>query len=68
MFTKYHNLNVKCTYPFDNHPLGYCWSFALHIDKEDGFSDLEKICSGCELYVHDNKEADKQPVTGAGVN
>lgn len=40
-----------CAYPFENDPLGYCWSWANHIDGQR--KEFEKardgFCKGCEL-------------------
>lgn len=49
-FIKYRNSDDKCTYPFTPDPLGYCWSFAHHIDKTKGYEDMEKICKNCECW------------------
>ena len=50
MFEQYRNPDKRCDYHFTNDPLGYCWSFAHHVDGTEGFSDMSKICSTCSLW------------------
>jgi len=49
-FNKYENPDARCSYPFELHPLGYCFSYALHIDGDPKFTDMKKVCSRCEFY------------------
>jgi hypothetical protein len=40
-----------CKEPFSPNPIGYCWSWACHIDGGPGneqFADIASICRGCE--------------------
>jgi hypothetical protein len=46
-FHKYDNKD--CDYPFTPDPVGYCWTFAHHIDGTEGFEDLQSKCKGCEF-------------------
>jgi hypothetical protein len=57
---KYENPDPRCEYPYDPSPVGYCWSYANHVDGEDKFADMTAICPGCECW---NPKA-KQPPTG----
>jgi hypothetical protein len=50
MIMSYENTDPRCTYPFTPDPLGYCWSFAHHIDKTKGYEDIEEICKNCECW------------------
>jgi hypothetical protein len=53
----YQNPDPRCTYPFDCSPLGYCWSFAYHIDGDTKYDDMTKICPGCECWKGDKENA-----------
>jgi hypothetical protein len=47
----YYNPDTRCAIrPTDPDPLGYCWSYAHHVDKTPGYEDMGKICPGCEFY------------------
>lgn len=54
----YENRDERCGYPFTMDPLGYCWSYATHVDVMAGrtedadgrWRDMESICSGCDLW------------------
>ena len=46
----YRNPDKRCTYPFTPDPLGYCWSYANHVDGTERFEDMDKICPGCEFW------------------
>jgi len=50
---KYRNPDRRCTYPFTPDPVGYCWSYACHVDGESRFEDMLKICAGCECWKDD---------------
>jgi hypothetical protein len=52
IFGKYRNPDKRCQYPFEPNPLGYCWSYAHHVDGVDEkFRDIESICrSGCMFW------------------
>ncbi len=58
----YNNPDKRCTYPFTCDPLGYCWSFALHVDGSKGYEDMSKICPGCECWkeAKDGKDDTKK--------
>lgn len=49
-FKKYRNPDPQCTYPFEDCGAGYCWSYAHHVDGNPKFSDMSKICPGCECW------------------
>jgi len=53
----YNNPDPKCQYPFTPDGLGYCWSYAHHIDGTKGFEDLSQICPGCESWNPEVKES-----------
>lgn len=46
----YKNPDPRCTYPFTCDPLGYCWSFALHIDGNENYKNMEEHCKHCECW------------------
>lgn len=46
----YENPDSRCTYPFALDALGYCWSYANHVDGTSGFEDMEKICPTCDEW------------------
>ena len=48
---KYKNPDSRCQYPFTPDPLGYCWSYANHVDGTEGFEDMAKICPGCDEWT-----------------
>jgi hypothetical protein len=52
----YRNPDSRCTYPFTCDPLGYCWSFAHHVDGTEGYEDMEKICPRCDLWEAPKKD------------
>lgn len=47
---EYENRDARCTYPFEPNAIGYCWSYAHHVDGTSKFEDILKICEGCELW------------------
>ena len=47
----YKNEDKRCTYPFECSPLGYCWSYAHHVDGNPKFADIESICKDCEFWT-----------------
>lgn len=55
-FEKYRNPDVRCKYPFEPCPVGYCWSYANNVDGTPGYEDIRKICDGCEEYVQEGTE------------
>jgi len=50
-FVKYRNPDRRCTYPFTPDPVGYCWTYAHHVDGTPGFENPE--CVGCECFEED---------------
>ncbi|GEM_PF-2912563 len=53
-----------CDYPFTPDPMGYCWSWAQHIDGTHEFKNIKNICKcrPCEFYngtIHDTEEQAK---------
>ena len=50
LFNRYKNPNPRCSYPFTPDPVGYCCSYACHVDGDPKFKDLEAICKGCEEF------------------
>jgi len=46
----YKNPDSRCKYPFICEPLGYCWSYAHHVDGTEGYDDMSKICPLCEFW------------------
>jgi len=48
---KYKNPDKRCNFPFEDNAFGYCWSYACHVDGEQEFEDMEKICKGCEHWA-----------------
>lgn len=50
-FKKYRNPNKNCTYPFEDNPLGYCWSYACYIDGDERFKNIKSICKGCDYWT-----------------
>lgn len=49
-YKKYRNPDKRCKYPFTAEPLGYCWSYANHVDGDEKFQDMEAICKTCDLW------------------
>ena len=54
----YKNPDPRCKYPFEPDPLGYCWSFAIHVDKKHTPEQIFKSCIHCELFT-ESKNFDK---------
>jgi hypothetical protein len=50
MSDKYRNPDKRCTYPFSDCAVGYCWSYAHYVDGNPAFKDIEKICNRCEFW------------------
>ena len=54
----YHNKDKRCRYFFEDHPLGYCWSYATWVDahrmdpKYAGSYEefVEKNCKQCDEW------------------
>jgi hypothetical protein len=44
-FAKYKNPDKRCTYPFEDNFVGYCWSYANAVDKRE-----DANCVGCGFY------------------
>jgi hypothetical protein len=59
---KYKNPDKRCTYPFADNALGYCWSYACYVDGERAFEYIEKICKGCEYWNGKKGETKKHSV------
>ena len=55
-FAKYRNPDSHCTFPFEDSPTGYCFSFAQYIDENPGYDDIDAICFRCEFWA-DRKQA-----------
>ena len=51
----YKNPDPHCRYPYTPDPLGYCWSFAHHVDGTPGWEDMGKICHGCDSYARPSR-------------
>ena len=50
LFNRYKNPDPRCEYPFTPDPVGYCWSYANHVDGDPQFKNLDAICKGCECF------------------
>lgn len=61
-YAKYRNPDRRCCYPFTNDPIGYCWSFACHVDGDPRWADMEMICTNCELW-RDSQNFDRDLLT-----
>ena len=54
-FKKYDSQKLGwCNYPFENNPLGYCWSYANFIDgdfvcKGVKITDMTEFCKTCDM-------------------
>ena len=57
---KYKNPDSRCRYPFTPDPIGYCWSYANHVDGTKGFEDMDKICPGCDEWSGPAKKPKKK--------
>jgi hypothetical protein len=53
----YKNPDPQCHYPFEPNPVGYCWSYAHHVDGTPGFEEMSKICPGCDMFKKASKKA-----------
>jgi hypothetical protein len=42
----YKNPDPRCHYPWDDSPVGFCWSYAHHVDGQPGFENMVAICEG----------------------
>jgi len=51
-YKKYKNPDSRCKYPFTNDPFGYCWGFALNVDKKATKEEIKKYCNKtpCEFW------------------
>jgi hypothetical protein len=67
MLKKYENPDRRCFYPFSNDPVGYCWSFAHHVDGTPRFADIKSICASCE-YWRESPNFDKDLLSGMKSN
>jgi len=52
---KYHNHDPDCTYPFSNDVVGYCWSYANHVDGTKCFENIKEHCMLCDYYKKSEK-------------
>jgi len=52
---KYYNPDPRCRVCPDPHPLGYCWTYAHHVDGNPKYPDMEVICPGCEEWDENGK-------------
>ena len=52
-YFKYQNQDPRCQYPFENDPLGYCWSYAEWVDngKKDYDKFIETYCKNCDYFI-----------------
>ena len=57
-FEKYRNPDPRCVYPFTPGNLGYCWSYAHHVDGTDGFKNTDNFCPGCEFWEPGESESE----------
>ena len=57
IYTKYENKDERCTYPFSDDPLGYCWGYANFIDGDKAFKDF--TCDGCEYWEGGGNDTNK---------
>jgi hypothetical protein len=58
-FEKYRNPDKRCQYPFGSGSLGYCCSYACHIDgKDERYKDITVICRKCKLWVDKKQDPD----------
>jgi len=46
----YRNPDPRCTYPFEMCSLGYCWSYAHHVDGTTGYEDMMLVCPTCDCW------------------
>lgn len=59
-YTKYKNPDPRCTYPFGNRPLGYCWGYANYVEGRPGYVDLKRICETCPYWNISDKRVTKR--------
>lgn len=55
---KYQNPDKRCSHPPVRDtkkktwsPVGYCWSYASHVDGDKRFKNMKEICRGCDLWT-----------------
>lgn len=41
-----------CRYPFTPEPLGYCWGYAIAIDKGETLDKIHFGCKDCEYFIN----------------
>lgn len=58
-FRKYKNPDTHCEYSFTAEPVGYCFSYAHHVDGTPGFEDLIERCRYCDCWNPTGKPAKK---------
>ena len=57
-YDKYRNPDPRCRYPFTPDPVGYCWSYAHHVDG----TKKELTCDTCEFWRPQFKERPDEQV------
>ena len=54
----YENKDPRCGYPFEVHPLGYCWGWANAVDDGREQEFLINSCLHCESWKEQEKGGD----------
>ena len=49
-YKKYKNPDKRCSYPFTNDVLGYCYGFAGWLDDTKKVITMQQLCNGCEYW------------------
>lgn len=59
-YAKYANPNPHCHYGMDPTAVGYCWSYAHHVDGNPAYKNMKWICYKCSMYAKNRSMAEKQ--------
>ena len=54
-YLKYKNPDKRCKFPFFPESIGYCWSFAEHVDYKTSKEEMIKKCEKCEYWKPEEK-------------
>ena len=62
---KYENTDPRCRYPYNPEaPLDYCWTYAIHVDGDPKYKDLESLCRDCEFWKPEEEKLSACPYCG----
>ena len=49
-YEKYRNPDKRCSYPWSDDAMGYCWTYAGKVDEIEEIN-MDYNCKGCEYFI-----------------